>query len=194
MLTQDFPSAPAQRGDLIRLAGVVDHLVDAVRDPGVTLRRVLIALDIDEHPGTTQNAIGERLGLEKSVVSRNVEWLCEHGCVVRHTGRNDARESELQTSPFTHKHLHLALAPFGNHHFLLKKTLDLFINALTGHMPSLRDLKVLVTVGAKGQATRADVMNHLYDGPATTDQRAIRGLIEEGILRTDGGGEQDDER
>ncbi len=180
------PTTTPSKADIIRLAGVVDHIVDSVRDPSISLRRAMILLDIDEHPKTTQNAIGERLGLEKSVVSRNVEWLCEHGCVIHNIGKTDARESELQTSVFTHKHLQLALRSFGNHHLALKKNLDLFIQLFQEHMPSLRDLKALLTVGAKGQATRADIVNNLYDGPATTDQRAIRTLIEEGIVKNDG--------
>lgn len=174
------------KGDMIRLAEVVDHIVDSVGDPGVTLRRALILLDIDQNPGTTQNAVGERLNLEKSVVSRNVDWLWGHGCVIRNSGRQDARETELQTSQFTHKHLLLALRPFGNHHEVLKKSLEVFIGLFHKHMPSLRELKALLTVGAKGQATRSDVLNNLYDGPPTTDQRALRTLLEEGIIKSHG--------
>lgn len=177
------PTVPS-KADVIRLAEVVDHLVDSMGDPGVTLRRAMILLDIDQHPNTTQNAIGERLNLEKSVVSRNVDWLWGHGCVIRAAGKTDARESQLQTSQFTHKHLQLALRPFGNHHEVLKKSLDTFIALFHKHMPSLRELKALLTVGAKGQATRSDVVNNLYDGPPTTDQRAIRTLIEEGIVKS----------
>jgi DNA-binding MarR family transcriptional regulator len=172
--------------DIIKLATTVDNLVDALYDPSVSLRRAMILLDIDEHPKTTQNAICARLKLEKSVVSRNIDWLCERGCVLRQTAITDARESELQTSLYTHKHLQLALKSFGNNHFALKKTLDVFINAFSDHMPSLRDLKALLTVGAKGEATRADIVNNLYDGPQTTDQRAIRTLIDEGLVKDDG--------
>ncbi len=177
-------AAPPSKADVIRLAGVVDHLVDSMGDPGVTLRRALILLDIDQNPNTTQNAVGERLNLEKSVISRNVDWLWGHGCVIRQAGRLDARETELETSPFTHKHLQLALAPFGNHHQVLKNSLEVFISLFRKHMPSLRELKALLTVGAKGQASRADVINNLYDGPPTTDQRAVRTLIEEGIVKS----------
>jgi len=174
------------KADIIRLAEVIDHLVDALGDPSASLRRALILLDIDQYAGTTQNAVGERLNLEKSVVSRNVDWLWGHGCVFRNSGKQDARESELQTSPYTHKHLQLALRPFGNHHQVLKNSLDVFIGLFSKHMPSLRELKALLTVGAKGQATRSDVTNNLYDGPATTDQRAIKTLIEEGIVKSHG--------
>jgi DNA-binding MarR family transcriptional regulator len=172
------------KAEIIRLAEVVDHIVDAVGDPAVTLRRALIVLDIDQYPNTTQNAIGERLNLEKSVVSRNVDWLWGHGCVIRAEGRQDGRETELQTSQFTHKHLQLALRPFGNQHTALKKTLEVFIALFHKHMPSLRELKALLTVTAKGEASRSDILNHLYDGPPTTDQRAIRTLIEEGIVES----------
>ncbi len=174
------------KGDVIRLGEVIDHLVDALNDPSVTVRRALILLDIDEHPNTTQNGIGERLNLEKSVVSRNVDWLWGHGCVTRAESRSDGRESALNTSTYTHKHLQLALRPFGNQHKALKNTLEVFIALFRKHMPSLRELKALLTVGAKGQASRSDILNNLYDGPSTTDQRAIRTLIEEGIVNANG--------
>lgn len=172
------------KADIIRLGEVIDHIVDSVGDPSITLRRALILLDIDEHAGTTQNAVGERLNLEKSVVSRNVDWLWGHGCVIRSESRHDARESALNTSTYTHKHLQLALRPFGNQHLALKKTLEVFIALFHKHMPSLRELKALLTVSAKGEASRSDILNNLYDGPATTDQRAIRTLIEEGLVKT----------
>jgi len=171
------------KADIIQLASVVDHLVDAVGDPSATLRRAMILLDIDSHPGTTQNALGERLGLEKSVTSRNVDWLWGQGCVLRRASREDARETELETSPYAHKHLQLALRPFGNHHALLIKSLIGFIDLFHKHMPTLRELKALLTVSAKGQAHKAEVINNLYDGPPTTDQRAVRNLIEEGVIR-----------
>lgn len=173
--------------DILRLADVVDHVVDAVGDPSISLRRAMILLDIDQHPGTTQTSIGERLNLEKSVISRNVDWLWGHGCVIRAEGRDDGREMALNTSTFTHKHLQLALRPFGNQHAALKKTLDVFIGLFLKHMPSLRELKALLTVSAKGEATRSDVLNNLYDGPATTDQRALRTLVEEGLVRSNDG-------
>jgi len=175
------------KADTILLAEVVDHLVDAVGDPSATLRRASILLDIDLNPGTTLNALGERLQLEKSVSSRNVDWLWNQGCVLRKPGREDAREVELETSPYAHKHLQLALRPFGNHHAVLIKSLNMFIQLFQKHMPTLRELKALLTVSAVGKASKAQVINHLYDGPATTDQRAVRHLIEEGVIRIQNG-------
>ncbi len=173
--------------EILRLAQTIDHIVDSVGDPSISLRRALILLDIDQHPGTTQMGIGDRLRLEKSVVSRNVDWLWGHGCVIRAEGRDDGREMALNTSTFTHKHLQLALRPFGNQHLSLKKTLEVFIGLFQKHMPSLRELKALLTVSAKGQATRSDVLNNLYDGPATTDQRALRTLVAEGLVESNDG-------
>ena len=175
------------KAEIIHLAEIVDHIVDAVGDPSISLRRAIILLDIDQHAGTTQTGIGERLNLEKSVISRNVDWLWGHGCVIRAEGRMDGREMALNTSTFTHKHLQLALRPFGNQHLALKKTLEVFIGLFHKHMPSLRELKALLTVSAKGQATRSDVLNNLYDGPATTDQRALRTLVEEGLVKSSDG-------
>lgn len=174
----------ASKADTLKLAEVVDHLVDAVGDPSISLRRARILIDIDQYPGTTQNAIGERLNLEKSVVSRNVDWLWGHGCILRTEGRSDARESALNTSTYTHKHLQLALRPFGNQHQGLQKTLEIFVGLFHKHMPSLRELKALLTVGVIGEASRGEIIDNLYNGPATTDQRAIKTLIEEGIVKT----------
>jgi len=180
------PLPQPSKADVIVLAEIVDHLVDAVGDPSATVRRAIMILDIDLNPGTTLNALGERLQLEKSVTSRNVDWLWNQGCVLRKPGRNDAREVELETSPYAHKHLQLALRPFGNHHQALIKSLEMFIQLFQKHMPTLRELKAMLTVGAMGKATKAQVINHLYDGPPTTDQRAVRHLIEEGVLKDDG--------
>lgn len=170
------------KADVMALAGVVDHLVEATRDASASLRRACILLDIDANSGTSLGAVGERLGLEKSVVSRNVDALWDVGAVLRGQGVVDGREIRLETSNFAHKHVQMAVRPFGNHHFVLIKSLYVFIDLFDRHMPSLRELKALLSVGAKGQAGRADIINNLYDGPPTTDQRAIRHLIDEGIF------------
>jgi DNA-binding MarR family transcriptional regulator len=182
--------AALTKADILEMGQTVDHIVDAVGDPSITLRRAMILLDIDQHPNTTQNAIGERLNLEKSVVSRNVDWLWGHGCVIRAGQPQDGRETALQTSTFTNKHLQLALRSFGNQHENLKKSLEVFISLFHKHMPSLRELKALMMVGAIGEATRGQVIDNLYNGPATTDQRAIRTLIEEGIVESNGNAEE----
>lgn len=175
--------SPPTKADIIALATVIDHLVDALRDPSASLRRATILLDIDAHAGTSLGGVAERLGLEKSVVSRNVDALWDAGAVLRGQGRQDGREIRLETSPFAHKHIQLAVRPFGNHHLVLIKSLILFIELFERHMPSLREIKALLTVGAKGRASRSDIINNLYDGPPTTDQRAVRHLIDEGILK-----------
>ncbi len=178
--------ADDNRQILIRLAETVDHLVDAVGDPAVSLRRAGILIDIDANPHTTQGAVGDRLNLEKSVVSRNIDWLVDRGCVLRSTNMNDSREVRLQTSVYAHKHMQLALRAFSGRHDVLQSALNHYINLFKSHMPSLRDMKAMVTVIVKGQATRADIVNNLYDGPPTTDQRTLKTLIDEGIIKDAG--------
>lgn len=184
-MTIEIQQSP-KRTDIIKLATVIDHLVDAMGDPSVTLRRTLILLDIDANAGTTQNSVCDRLALEKSVISRNIDWLFSHGCVIRSTNQYDNREVMLQTSPFTMRHLQLALRYFEGNHADLKKSLNELGKMFYKHIPSLREIKAMLSVAALGEASRSDIVNNLYNGPATTDQRVIKTLIEEGVITNDG--------
>ncbi|HBR69141.1 MAG TPA: MarR family transcriptional regulator, partial [Rhodospirillaceae bacterium] len=46
---------------------VIDHLVEALAgDPSSPLRRAIILIDIDQHSGSTQTGVMERLSIHKS--------------------------------------------------------------------------------------------------------------------------------
>ncbi len=166
-----------------RIGYVIDHLVDALGgDPGCTLRRAVILADIDEFPGTTQAAITQRLAPDKSALNRDIEWLYDYGCIMRQDGRN-GREIRLHTCGYAKKNLDLALAYFNNSHKNLKNFLITYMTFFGQHKPTLRDAKIVAAIGDKGSANRQVVFEELYNGPLSTDNRAINNLIVTGILK-----------
>ncbi len=173
----------AKIGDAAR---IIDHLVDAVGEPSVSLGRIQTLIDIDHHPDTTQAEIIARLDLDKSSAARNVDWLVNYGCVTKHFSPNDARENHLRITAYSKKHVDQALYYFNNSHEYLQNFIQAFIKGFTQHKPTLRDAKVLLTVGQDGSASRNDVLRNLYNGPASTDNRAIQALIEEGLIEKNG--------
>lgn len=169
--------------DAARIGHVVDHLVDALGgEPACTLRRAVILADIDENPGTTQAEIIQRLAADKSALNRDIEWLYDYGCIMRQVGR-DGREVKLQTCGYAKKNLDLALDYFNNSHKALKNFLIQYIHMFGQHRPTLRDAKIIATIGDKGSANRQVVFEELYNGPQTTDNRAINNLIVTGLLK-----------
>jgi DNA-binding MarR family transcriptional regulator len=135
---------------------VLDHLVDALGgDPSCTLRRASILADIDEHPGTTQSEVMDRLKLHKSALNRDIEWLYDHGCVLRQPGQQDGRVIHMITCGYSKKNLGLALDYFGNSHKKLQDFLESLISMFTDHKPTLRDVKILASAADLGEALPA---------------------------------------
>ncbi len=164
---------------------VVDHLVEALgNDPSSSLRRALILNDIDQHPGTTQTEIMDRLKIHKSAMNREIEWLFNYGCVMRQESDEDGRAKPLEICGYSKRALDSALDYFQGSHSSLKKFLEGVINILKQDKPTLRDARILAALYDKGQATKADVINDLYNGPATTDNRAYNKLVEEGVIKS----------
>lgn len=175
-------SGSSFEADAARIGNVVDHLVDALGgEPACTLRRAVILADIDQYPGSTQAAIIQRLAADKSALNRDIEWLYDYGCIMRQVGR-DGREIKLYTCGYAKKNLDLALAYFNNSHKSLKNFLIHYIHMFGQHRPTLRDAKIIATIGEKGSANRQMVFEELYNGPLTTDNRAINNLIVTGLL------------
>lgn len=165
---------------------IIDHLVDALGgEPGCTLRRAVILADIDEHPGTTQAGIVQRLAADKSALNRDIEWLVDYGCVRRRPG-NDGREIPLFTEGYAKRHLDLALQYFDNSHKSLKNFIIRYINLFGQHKPTLRDAKIVATVADSDPINRQKIFYELYNGPLTTDNRAINTLIDLGLLERKG--------
>ena len=165
---------------------VIDHLVDCVGEPSIALSRILVLIDIDSHLNTTQAEIGTRLDVDKSSIVRSVDWLINYGCITKHLSAEDARQNNLRTSTYSKKHLDYALSYFNNTHEHLQNFLQSLIKGFDAHKPSLRDAKVLLTIGTHETASKSDILDSLYNGPASTDNRAIAALIEEGLIEKDG--------
>jgi len=163
---------------------IVDHLVDALGgDPSCPLRRALILADIDENPGTTQADIMARLDLHKSALNRDVEWLYDHGCILRQPGPDDARAILLYTCGYAKNNLAHALKYFDGNHKSLKEFIGNLTKLFKGHKPTLRDAKILSVVGGKKSVTRQEIFDSLYNGPAATDNRAVNNLINFGMVQ-----------
>lgn len=170
-----------------RIGHIIDHLVDALGgEPACTLRRAVILADIDEFPGTTQAEIMERLGAHKSALNRDIEWLYDYGCIMRQQSGRDGREIRLYIAGYAKKNMDLALDYFEKSHKSLKNFLIHYINLFGQHRPTLRDAKIVATVGSLKTVKRQDVFDVLYNGPLTTDNRALNNLIASGILQKTG--------
>ncbi len=163
---------------------VIDHLVEALgNEPSSSLRRALILADIDQYPGTTQTGIMERLGINKSALTREIEWLFNYGCIMRDESKDDARAVKLQICGYSKKSLDDALDYFDGGHDALKYFLEEFNKAMKMEKPSLRDAKIMAFMHERKFATKQQVLENLYQGAVSTDNRSINELVEEGLLK-----------
>lgn len=163
---------------------VIDHLVEALAsDPTSSLRRAIILTDIDQHPGTTQAAIMDRMGLHKSALNREIEWLFNYGCIMVQASQADARTKTLQVCGYSKKSLDAALNYFRGDHQKLKNFLSLYAKVLRQEKPTLRDAKILAYLYNKKAASKAEVLNNLYDAPTTTDHRAFSEILTAGVIK-----------
>jgi predicted HTH transcriptional regulator len=162
---------------------VIDHLVEALgNEPSSSIRRALILADIDQYPGTTQTGIMERLGINKSAITREIEWLFNYGCIMRAESKDDARAVKLQICGYSKNSLDEALDYFEGNHNNLKRFLTEFAKAMKMEKPSLRDAKIMAFVHERKAVTKQQVLEVLYQGSASTDNRSINELVEEGLL------------
>jgi hypothetical protein len=170
------------------LAGqVMDHLVDALAgDPSVPLRRAGVLVDIALHPGTSQTAVAERQRIEKSALNRDIDWLYNYGCVTKNVSDQSARENALTIVGVARTHMLRAASLLRGDMNALQKLLDGYINFFQDYRATLRDAKMVTILSAKGPATRQEMFDHLYNGPNSTDNRALLALIEEGFIESDG--------
>lgn len=165
---------------------VIDHIIDALGDSSVSLRRALILVDIDENPQSTQAEIAERLEEDKSTLSRNTDWLLDHGCIDRVTDITDARLIRLRSADFSSRHIGYALAFFEGSHADLKNFLIQFICVFKEKMPSLREAKILASLGAMDGASQAELSKTLNDIPSSTQRRIVAALNEDGLIEKNG--------
>ena len=166
-----------------KVGTVVDHLVAALGgEPACPLRRAVILADIDENPSTTQTDIVNRLGADKASLARDIEWLYDYGCIMRSTGENDARVTHLFSCGYAKKNLEHAVKLCNSSHKSLKNLLLDIIHLFGDHKPTLRDAKIISVVCDHGSKEKQDVLASLYNGPSSTDNRAIKNLIESGLI------------
>ncbi len=163
---------------------IIDHLVDALGgEPACKLMRALILVDIDDHPGTTQADIMDRLEVNKSALNRDIEWLYDYGCITRTPSVDDHRAMELRVCGYAKKNVDLALAYFDFDHKNLQNFLKSLIHLFGQHKPTLRDAKIVSVIGSNGSITRQQIFDSLYNGPASTDNRAVNNLINFGLVQ-----------
>ncbi len=166
---------------------VLDHLVEALGgDPSSSLRRAEILIDIAANPGTTQAEIMERLDIHKSAAFREIDWLFNQGCIRRSNCSNDARAVRLEIWGYSKTALENALEYFAGDYDDVKAFISGFAPILKQQKPTLRDAKIFSTVFEKGEVEKREIMQSLYNGPASTDARALSKLLEDGVLEDHG--------
>ncbi len=167
-----------------KICFVIDHLVEALGNHSSSpLRRALILTDIDQYPGATQTAIMERLHVDKATVNRDVDWLFNYGCIMRFEAENDARTIKLKSCGYAKNALNQALDYYNSDHEMLKAFIQQLQRIVKVETPTLRDAKIMAALHEAGDLKKQDVMNRLYEGATSTENRAINKLIEEGLVQ-----------
>ena len=175
-------SKPSGNADAI--LNIIDHLVNALgSEPSCKLVRALILTDIDNNPATTQTEIMERLNLSKSSLNRDIDWLYDYGCITRTPSPQDSRALELRVCGYAKKNIDLALSYFSYDHSRLKNFILNLTNMFGAHKPTMRDAKIIATIGGQGAISRQEIYEFLYNGPITTDNRAVNNFINFGLLQ-----------
>lgn len=165
---------------------VIDHLVEALgNEPSSSLRRAMILVDIDQHPGTTQVGIMERLHIHKSAVNREIEWLFNYGCIKMSDSERDGRVKKIEVYGYAKTALDAAMDYAGGSHDNMKAFLEQAARTLRQEKPTLRDARIVATLYEKKHATRQQVIESLYRGASSTENRAINKLVEDGIIGGD---------
>lgn len=162
---------------------VIDHLVEALgNDPSSSLRRAMILVDIDQYPGATQTAIMERLHIGKSALNREIEWVFNYGCIMMEECKEDARSKRLQICGYAKSALDSALGYFDNDHEKLQFFLKNTIKYVKQEKPTLRDAKIIYSLYEKKDASKQEILDTLYGGAPSTDNRAFNKLVDTGII------------
>lgn len=167
------------------LGQIVDHLVDAMGEPSCPVRRAQVLTYLWANPGSSLNDVMEKLDIDKSTAFRDIDWLIDHGCLVKKPSPTDAREVSLQVFGHALTHLEAALRIAGS-----APNLSIILSRLMSMSPdrkqTLREAKILVTLTIYGEIDKSNLGKALYNGPVSTDQRALQNLIDEGWIEQDG--------
>ncbi len=161
---------------------IIDHLVGALGDDASSsLRRAMILVDIDQYPGTTQTGIMERLHIHKSAVNREIEWLFNYGCIRMSDSTSDARAKTIEICGYSKAELDYALS-YVDGHERMKTYLKGLSRILRQEKPTLREAKIVNVLREQKTLDKADIAKSLYEGSASTKNRVVNKLIEDGIL------------
>jgi len=178
----------ASESPILTTCTIFDHLVDAMAgEPSAPLRRVQVLIDIAQNPGTSQTAIMDRLDIDKSNLTRDIDWLYNYGCITKNTSQQSARESALTICGFARNHLGHAAKLMNDRLDALQTLLEGYTTFFQGFRPSLRDAKIVTVLTAKGEMQRSELFGELYNGPTSTDNRTLLALIEQGVLEENNG-------
>lgn len=181
MYTHEATHAMAATGQ--KACIVVDHLVEALAgEPSAPLRRALILADIDQHPGTTQDGVMQRLYLNQTSMKREMEWLFNHGCIKIEDSTKDTKGQVIEICAYTGAGIKAALGHFGGKHEKLKFFLRQMGNFIGLEKPTLRDARIISTLFEKGEAKKEEVLDALYDDSPATNDQAYDKLVETGVI------------
>jgi len=162
----------------------IDHVVDAMAyHSSCPIRRAIILVDIHEHPHTTQSDIRQRLGVDKSSLNRDVDWMFNYGVIRREESKEDGRKITLSISEYSAEHIEKALKTSKGNHKNLQIFLKKLINTLQDDKATLREAKIIAKIHERGQITQEEILSSLYGGSPTTEKRALAKLIKEGLVR-----------
>lgn len=162
---------------------IIDHLVEALGgDASSSLRRAMVLTDIDQHPGTSQTGIMERLGLHKSAVNREVDWLFNYGCIMVQDNARDGRSKAIQICGYSKAALDDALVYFGGRNENLQAYLKGLSRILRQEKPTLREAKIINLLREQRETPKAEIIQSLYEGSPSTKNRVVNKLIEDGVL------------
>jgi DNA-binding MarR family transcriptional regulator len=168
------------------LGQIIDLFVEALGDPSCPLRRALVLTDLWAHPASSLNDVMDRLDLDKSTAFRDIDWLVDHGCVVKKPSPEDAREVSLHVVGHAKGHLEDALRLTGGQWQNMNTILNGLSALFPDKKPTLREVKILISLTTYGELDKTTLSKALYNGPATTDQRALQNLIDEGLVKHNG--------
>lgn len=166
---------------LLAMGNVIDHMVNALGDPSAPVRRALVLVDLYAYPDSSLNDVMMRLDIDKSTAFRDIDWLVDHGCAVKRPSPEDAREVSLQVVGHAKTHLENALHITNGPENLTTLLLGL-INLSHDHKQTLREAKILISLTTYGELDKNILTKALYNGPASTDARAIQNLVDEGLI------------
>lgn len=167
------------------LGQIVDLLVAALGEPSCPVRRALVLTDVWGHPHSSLGGVMERLDIDKSTAFRDIDWLIDRGCIVKKPNPHDAREVSLQVVGHAKSNLENALTLAGGADYLIR-ILQGFMALSPERKQTLREAKILISLTTYGKLDNTSLSKALYNGPASTDQRALQNLVEEGLIHKDG--------